>query len=175
MASSQAVQSDGLYYIYASSAEQTPSDNVNVLDEGSPVDTFVAALNDGKVIILSEKPSPKASFDDSDETKKWFQELDSTATGSLTLASDLKDIESFELQFTQPWPLVFSSASDVLLFTFGPPADGSNTSRIPPPGVDAEGNMLTFGLDFTQLSGIPSAKLSDLFAYAGSEGMVDYV
>ncbi|KAK6948489.1 hypothetical protein Daesc_010256 [Daldinia eschscholtzii] len=165
MASSQAVQSDGLYYIYASSAEQTPSDNVNVLDEGSPVDTFVATLNDGKVIILSEKPSPKASFDDSDETKKWFQELDSTATGSLTLASDLKDIESFELQFTQPWPLVFSSASDVLLFTFG----------FPPPGVDAEGNMLTFGLDFTQLSGIPSAKLSDLFAYAGSEGMVDYV
>ncbi|KAI1468602.1 uncharacterized protein F4812DRAFT_470487 [Daldinia caldariorum] len=175
MASSQAVQSDGLYYIYASSSEQVPSDDVSVLDEGSPVDTFVATLNDGKFIILSSKPGPTASFDDSDETKKWFQQLDSTATGSVTLDSTLKDIESFELQFTQPWPLVFSSASDVLLFTFGPPADGSNSSRIPPPGVNAAGDMLTLGLDFSKIDDIPSVKVSDLFTHAGIEGMVDYV
>ncbi|KAI1660150.1 hypothetical protein F4813DRAFT_351129 [Daldinia decipiens] len=173
--SSQAVQSNGLYFIYASSAEHDPGESINILDKGSPIDTFVANLNADKAIILADKPSPTASLDDSDETNKWFQELDSTATSSVTLDSNLKNIESFELQFTQPWPLVFSSASDVLLFTFGPSLDGSEAPRIPPPGVDGKGNMLTLGLDFTKISDTPTSKLSDLFSYAGSEGMVDYV
>ncbi|KAI8965249.1 hypothetical protein F5Y11DRAFT_344692 [Daldinia sp. FL1419] len=38
--STQAIQSDGLYYVYASSAEQSPSDDVTILEEGSPIDTF---------------------------------------------------------------------------------------------------------------------------------------
>ncbi|KAI0117296.1 hypothetical protein F4814DRAFT_415811 [Daldinia grandis] len=173
--SSQAVQSSELYYIYASSAKQDPGENINVLAEGTPTDTFVASLNDDKVIILSEKPNRTASFDDSDKTKQWVQELDPTATGSVTLGPNLKDIESFGLQFTQPWPLVFSSASDVLLFTFGRALDGSEAPRIPPPGIDEEGKMLTLGLDFSKMTDTPTSKLSDLFSYTGNEGMVDYV
>ncbi|RYP91655.1 hypothetical protein DL770_002221 [Monosporascus sp. CRB-9-2] len=167
-------RADELYYIYASSAGKTPSDEIYVLEEGSSTDTFVAALNDSKVIILSSAPAPTASLDSTDETKKWLQQLDSTATGSVTV-DDLKGVESFQFQLTQPWPLTFSSASDVLLFTFGPPPGGTDTGRIPPPGIDITGEMLTLGLDFVQTADISGNKLRDLFVYAEASGMIDYI
>ncbi|KND88092.1 hypothetical protein TOPH_07323 [Tolypocladium ophioglossoides CBS 100239] len=172
--SSRAVQSNTLYYIYASSAGQPPSENVHVLAGGSSTDMFVETLNDAKVITLSSKPSPTASLDSTDETNQWIQKLDSTATSSIT-ADDSKNIESFEFQLTQPWSLTFSSASDVLLFTFGPPSGGGATSRIPPPGIDATGKMLTLGLDFERTADISGNKLKDLFTYAEAAGMADYI
>lgn len=159
-----------LYYIYASSAGKTPSDNISILDEGSATDKFVASLNDAKVIILSNPPSPSAPLDSIDETIKWVQQLDSQATGSVKIG-DTGNIENFTFQFTQPWPLKFSSASDVLLFTFGSSSDGSS-ERIPPPGVDAAGQMLTLGLEAADVSGIT---VKDLFASADGAGMTDWV
>ncbi|KAI1124285.1 hypothetical protein F5Y10DRAFT_269275 [Nemania abortiva] len=158
-----------LYYIYASSAGKSPGDNVLVLAEGSPTDLFVASLNDDKVIVLSSQPSPAASFDGSDETIKWVQALDSTATGSVT-TDDTGKIQSFELQFTQPWPLTFSSTSDALSLAFGPSSDGGD--RIPPPGIDGSGQSLTFGLQTADVSGIT---VRDLYVGAEDGGMIDYV
>ncbi|PNY27034.1 Uncharacterized protein TCAP_03022 [Tolypocladium capitatum] len=172
--SPRAVQRNALYYIFASSAGQTPGDNVHVLDEGSSTDAFVKTLNDANVIVLSGTPGPTAGLDGSDETNKWFRQLDSTATGSVTLDGS-KNVESFEFQLTKPWPLTFSSASDVLLFTFGPPSGGVATGRIPPPGIDVAGRILTLGLDFGQTADISGNKLKDLFTYAEAAGMANYV
>ncbi|KAJ8129841.1 hypothetical protein O1611_g3788 [Lasiodiplodia mahajangana] len=158
-----------LYYIYASSAGKSPGDNVYVLTEGSATDLFVANLNDDKVIILSNQPSPTADFATTDITINWVQQFDSTATGSITTDSTGK-IESFELQFTQPWPLAFSSSSDVLSLTFGPSPDGG--SRIPPPGIDTAGQSLTLGLETAAISGIT---VRDLYVNSEASGMTDYM
>ncbi|KAI0118156.1 hypothetical protein GGR51DRAFT_498314 [Nemania sp. FL0031] len=160
---------NGLYYIYASSAGRSPGDNVYVLTEGSPADLFVASLNDDKVIILSSQPNPTSGFDSTDTTIKWVQQLDSTATGSVTTDNTGK-IESFELQFMQPWPLTFSSASDVLLLTFGPSSGGGD--RIPPPGINSAGQSLTLGL---QTAGISGITIRDLYVNSEDAGMVDYL
>lgn len=167
------------YSIYASSAGNRPGENVQILSPDSLVDKFVAGLNPGKVITLSTTPDPTASFDPSDETLKWFQNLDVDATGSLTVDdSDAKNIESFEFKLSQPWPLVFSSASDVLLFTFGSTGlvGGDATgSRIEAPGIDPTGNMLTCGLDFVKMEHITGFKVKDVFKNVNQAGMTEYV
>ncbi|KAK5996411.1 hypothetical protein PT974_01745 [Cladobotryum mycophilum] len=165
-------QGSGLYYIYASSASQQPSQTIKVLSSGSSTDKFVGALKN-KVIILSSAPSPTASLDSSDETQSWFQKLD--ATGSLSLDSSGQQIENFVFTISTPWSLTFSSASDVLLFTFGTSsaaAGGDTGSRIPAPGINSVGDMLTCGLDFTQTDEIDTA-LKNLFTYAGVGDMID--
>ncbi|KAI0409855.1 hypothetical protein F4802DRAFT_592738 [Xylaria palmicola] len=173
--SSQPVQEDdALYYIYASSSGQTPGENINVLAEGSPTDTFVSSLNENKVIVLSSTPSPTASLDSTDETLRWFQQLDSTATSSVTV-DQTKAIESFSLELQTPWKLTFSSTEEVLLYTFGPPSAGAEY-RIPPPGIEVDGQMLTLGLDFQKTVDVSASNtLRGLFEAAGSAGMVDYV
>ncbi|KAF4472325.1 hypothetical protein FALBO_769 [Fusarium albosuccineum] len=167
------------YSIYASSAGKNPGQNIQVLSPGSLVDKFVAGLNSDKAITLSTTPDPTSRFDASDETVKWFQNLDSGATGSLTVDdSAAKNIESFEFTLSQPWPLVFSSASDVLLFTFGSAGlvGGDATgSRIESPGIDPTGNMLTCGLDFVQMEDITGVKLKEVFEKANQSGMTEYV
>ncbi|PHH93130.1 hypothetical protein CDD83_510 [Cordyceps sp. RAO-2017] len=64
--------------------------------------------------------------------------------------------------------MVFSSASDVLLFTFEPSAlvGGETGARIQPPGIDADGEMLTYGLDFAKTKDLPKTKLSELLKWA---------
>ncbi|KAF2144842.1 uncharacterized protein K452DRAFT_265255 [Aplosporella prunicola CBS 121167] len=166
------------YYIYASSSgqEEKPDENIHVLnpDSDSTTDTFVASL-ETKVIVLSEKPdSPNmtATLDDSDEIGKWLQELDPDATGSVTLDMSCQSIESFSIAFNKPWPLTFSSSSEALLFTFGAPPElvgGDTSGRIPPPGIDESGEMLTFGLDPSKINDV-DIKLKDLFTYAGLDG-----
>lgn len=167
------------YSIYASSSGKSPSENVGVLSPDSLVDKFVAGLNPDKVITLSTTPDPTASFDASDETLKWFQNLDDDATGFLTVDdSPAKNIESFEFTLSQPWPLVFSSASDVLLFTFGSTGlvGGDETgSRIQSPGIDPTGNMLTCGLDFVEMEDITGVKVKEVFENAHRSGMTEYI
>jgi hypothetical protein len=167
------------YSIFASSAGQNPGDSIQVLSPDSLVDKFVAGLNPDQVIRLSAPPDPTASFDGSDETITWFQNLDSDAKGSLTVdGSAAKNIESFEFTLSQPWPLVFSSASDVLLFTFGPTGlVGGDTSgsRIESPGIDPSGNMLTCGLDFVQMEDITDVKVRDIFKNASQGDMTAHV
>lgn len=167
------------YSIYASSSGKSPSENVGVLSPDSLVDKFVAGLNSDKVITLSTTPDPTASFDASDETLKWFQNLDDDATGFLTVDdSPAKNIESFEFTLSQPWPLVFSSASDVLLFTFGSTGlvGGDETgSRIQSPGIDPTGNMLTCGLDFVEMEDIRGVKVKEVFENAHRSGMTEYI
>ncbi|KAI0449482.1 hypothetical protein F5B21DRAFT_509107 [Xylaria acuta] len=158
------------YYIYASSAGESPGDNVHVLVKSSSTGTFVAALNDAKVIILSSPPNPTAGLDSTDETIKWVQQLDSAATGSIT-ADDTGNIESFKLQLTQPWSLTFGSANDVLLLGFGPPSDEGD-DRIPPPGIDIAGQILTVGLETADVT-VPTVR--DIFVTAEAGGMTDYV
>ncbi|KAI1634229.1 hypothetical protein F4809DRAFT_537672 [Biscogniauxia mediterranea] len=167
------------YSIYASSAGKTPGENISVLSPDSLVDKFVAGLNPDKVITLSAAPDPTASFDVSDETIKWFQNLDADAAGSLTVdGSAAKNIQSFDFTLSQPWPLVFSSASDVLLFTFGSTGivGGDATgSRIEAPGIDPTGNMLTCGLDFVNMKDITGVKVKEVFEKANQGGMAEYV
>jgi hypothetical protein len=167
------------YSIYASSAGKSPGENVQVLASGSNLDKFVAGLNPGKVITLSNTPDPTASFHDSDETISWFQNLDGDATGSVTVEeSPAKNIESFQFTLSQPWPLVFSSASDVLLFTFGSTSliGGDATgSRIESPGIDPTGNMLTCGLDFSQMKDITGVAVKDVFKHANQGDMTEYI
>ncbi|KAF4456305.1 hypothetical protein F53441_1550 [Fusarium austroafricanum] len=167
------------YSIYASSAGKNPGENIQVLSAGSPLDEFVAGLNPNKVITLSTKPDPTASFDASDETIKWFQSRDADASGSLTVDdSAAKNIESFQFSLSQPWPLVFSSASDILLFTFGSTGlvGGDATgSRIESPGIDPTGNMLTCGLDFVKMKEITGVTVKDVFKNANQGDMTDYV
>ncbi|KYK58971.1 hypothetical protein DCS_00098 [Drechmeria coniospora] len=174
--SSQAVaneqQSSSLFYIYASSAGQSPGDNVHILSPDSATDKFVATL-EGKVIILSGAPRPTSNLDDSDKTRQWFQQLDSHVEASLkTDSADV--VQSFQLIFQEPWQLTFSSASDVLLFTFGAPLTG-NGAKIPVPGIDVDGQMLTYGVDFLQSVEITDTTLRDLFTHADSAGMSEYV
>ncbi|TGJ87821.1 hypothetical protein E0Z10_g925 [Xylaria hypoxylon] len=172
--SSQAIEDDGaLYYIYASTSGKTSGDNITVLDEGSPTDIFVSRLNDDQTIVLSSTPSPTASLDNTDETLQWIQNLDSIATGSITV-DQANAVESFSLELQQPWKMTFSSTAEVLLYTFGPGIGTDN--RIPPPGIEASGQMLTLGLDFQQTVDVSSNNtLKDLFEQAGAAGMVDYV
>ncbi|KAF4963303.1 hypothetical protein FSARC_8671 [Fusarium sarcochroum] len=177
--SSSVATSNKTYSIYASSAGKVPGANVQVLSPDNLVDKFVAGLNPDKVITLSSPPSPTASFDASDETVKWFQNLDADATGSVTVHDlEAKGIESFEFTLSQPWPLVFSSASDVLLFTFGSTGlvggDGTG-SRIESPGIDPTGNMLTCGLDFVKMEDVTGVKVKHVFTEAYRGNMTDYV
>ncbi|KAI0890544.1 uncharacterized protein GGS22DRAFT_151195 [Annulohypoxylon maeteangense] len=168
-----AIEEGNAYYIYASSAGKYPSENIDVLKEGSLTDLFVASLNEDKVIILSEAPKPTASLDDSDTTKQWLQEVDIGATASLTVSGSPQKIESFLITLSEPWELTFSSASDVLLFTFGAPVVGSTEPRIQPPGIDSEGATLICGLDFTQTEDITGTTLKDLFTYANVGSLVN--
>lgn len=166
-------QEDEKYYIYASTSGKAPSARVKILDSDTATDKFVASLNKDQVIILAATPEPTASFDDSDATRKWLTNLDPDASAALKLDTN---IDSFIVQFKAPWSLTFSSAADVLLFTFGaPPTIGENASaaRIQPPGLDADGTMLTCGLDFTQTEDIKGCAIKDLFKYADLAGMVD--
>ncbi|WKT42089.1 hypothetical protein QSH57_006895 [Fusarium oxysporum f. sp. vasinfectum] len=167
------------YSIYASSAGQRPGENIQVLAAGSDLDKFVAGLNSSKVIVLSKTPDPTASLHDSDETIRWFQNLDADASGSVTLdGSAAKNIESFQFSLSQPWPLEFSSASDVLLFTFGSTGllgDDETGSRIEAPGIDPTGNMLTCGLDFANMKDITGVTVKDVFNNANQGGMTDYI
>ncbi|KAG5659131.1 hypothetical protein KAF25_000333 [Fusarium avenaceum] len=178
-ADSLVTTSSTTYSIYASSAGKDPGDGIQILASDSLVDKFVAGLNPDKAIILSAPPDPTASFDGSDETIKWFQNLDPDAKGSLTVdGSEAKNIESFEFTLSQPWPLVFSSASDVLLFTFGSTdLVGGDTSgcRIASPGIDPSGNMLTCGLDFVQMEDIVDVKVGDIFKNASQSDMTAHV
>lgn len=169
---------DDNYCIYASTAGHQPGPNIKILSTSS-ADTFVASLNKNQEIILSAAPNPTADFIDSDETIQWFKKLDPAASGSLTL--DLtgdKNIESFLFSFSATWPLTFSSASDILIFTFGGQSQliggDRGGARIDPPGVDGAGQMLTCGLDFTQTNDI-SAKISDLFKFVGATAMLKYL
>ena len=168
-----------IYSIYASSAGKSPGDNVQILSPDSTVDKFVAALNPDKVIVLSAAPNPSATLDASDETRQWFQNLDPEATGSVTVDdSGSKAIQSFEFTLSQPWPLAFSSASDVLLFTFGATGlvGGDETgARIESPGIDPTGNMLTCGLDFANTEDITGVKVKEVFEKANQLGMADFV
>lgn len=170
---------DRPYYIYASSSGKHPDENVEVLSPGSTTDTFVASLNKDKVITLSAPPDTGVTgFDTTDETQKWFQQLDSGATVSLAVEADksIKSIESFKITLSEPWPLTFNSAADVLLFTFGAPPQlsvgGDTGGRIQPPGINADGDTLTCGLDFVNTKQV-KAQLSDLFKYAQISSMVD--
>ncbi|PHH66832.1 hypothetical protein CDD81_5964 [Ophiocordyceps australis] len=167
--SSRTVKDGSLYYVYASSAGKDPDANIQILEKDSTTDKFVASLNKDQVIILAGAPSPSAGLDDTDETKKWFQNLDAAAVGSLKVddSADQK-IESFDFEFTQPWPLIFSSASDVLLFTFGasPVVDREAGNRIPVPGIDTAGQILTCGLDFSRYTEITNTRIKDLFTNA---------
>ncbi|KAG5765007.1 hypothetical protein H9Q72_006941 [Fusarium xylarioides] len=169
----------GNYSIYASSAGQRPGENIQVLAAGTNLDKFVAGLNSSKVIILSKTPDPTASFHDSDETIKWFQNIDAGASGSVTVdASAAKNIESFQFSLSQPWPLEFSSASDVLLFTFGSTSllgSDETGSRIEAPGIDPTGNMLICGLDFANIKDITGVRVKDVFKSANREGLTDFI
>ncbi|KAI1030068.1 hypothetical protein LB504_010367 [Fusarium proliferatum] len=173
-------QSDAATYsIYASSAGQRPGENIQVLAAGSNLDKFVAGLNTNKVIILSNTPDPTASFHDSDETIKWFQNIDAGASGSVTVdGSAAKNIESFQFSLSEPWPLEFSSASDVLLFTFGSTGllgSDETGSRIEAPGIDSTGNMLICGLDFANMKDITGVRVKDVFKNANKEGLTDFI
>ncbi|CVK96645.1 uncharacterized protein FMAN_10975 [Fusarium mangiferae] len=173
-------QSDAATYsIYASSAGQRPGENIQVLAAGSNLDKFVAGLNTNKVIILSNTPDPTASFHDSDETIKWFQNIDAGASGSVTVdGSAAKNIESFQFSLSEPWPLEFSSASDVLLFTFGSTGllgSDETGSRIEAPGIDSTGNMLICGLDFANMKEITGVRVKDVFKSANKEGLTDFI
>lgn len=164
---------DEKYFIYASTSGKQPSENVKVLESGTSTDKFVASLNKDQCIILSAKPEPTASFDGTDTTELWFTKIDPKASASLTLGAN---IESFVVQFEAPWPLIFSSAADVLLFTFGASPTISHDvggARIPSPGLDTDGNMLTCGLDFTKTKPIESFTVKDLLKNSGLAGMTD--
>ncbi|KAI1457411.1 hypothetical protein F4805DRAFT_467424 [Annulohypoxylon moriforme] len=170
-----AAENGQAYYFYASSAGKSPSENVQPLSPGSTTDHFVASLNDDQVIILSEAPKPTADLDDSDTTKKWFQQIDSGAAISLTATDSPQYIKEFLITLSEPWPLTFSSASDVLLFTFGTPPVGSVEPRIQPPGIDSAGETLICGLDFTQTKDITGIKIKDLFKLANVGGLADSI
>ncbi|KAF5639342.1 hypothetical protein F52700_4194 [Fusarium sp. NRRL 52700] len=171
--------SDATYSIYASSAGQRPGDNIQVLAPGSNLDKFVAGLNSSKVIILSNTPDPTASFHDTDETIKWFRDIDPAASGSVTVdGSAAKNTESFQFSLSQPWPLEFSSASDVLLFTFGSTGllgSDETGSRIEAPGIDATGNVLICGLDFANMEEITGVTVKDVFKNANQESITDFI
>ncbi|KAI1773210.1 hypothetical protein F4818DRAFT_120559 [Hypoxylon cercidicola] len=174
--SSQDVEDDGLYYIYASSSGQTSGGNIDVLTKGISTDTFVSSLNEEQVIILESTPSVTAatSLASTDKTLLWFQELDPAAAGSVTIDSE-KAIKSFSLEFQQPWTMTFRSDSEVLLHTFGPPSAGADY-RIPPPGIDEDGQILTLGLDFNAAIDVTSSNtLRDLYGLVGSASMADYL
>ncbi|PTD06143.1 hypothetical protein FCULG_00012381 [Fusarium culmorum] len=167
---------DATYGIYASSANKDPGDNIRVLSAGSSTDKFVESLNSDKVITLSSEPDPTAKFDASDPTLQWLKIIDDDAAASLTLGEE--DIESFEFKFSDPWSLVFSSASDVLLFTFGSSAllsGDASGSRIEPPGIDAAGSTLTCGLDFTQMEDIEDVRVKDVFKNASQGDITQYI
>ncbi|KAL6690779.1 hypothetical protein J3F84DRAFT_404137 [Trichoderma pleuroticola] len=175
---SREIQNGKTYTIYASTASQQPGDDVQILKADTPTDKFVATLNKEQAIILSEAPNLRAELADTDKTKKWFQSFDTSATGSVSLDNlNDKNIETFTVSLTAPWALAFSSAVDVLIYTFGASSDligGGTEPRFVAPGIDADGKMLTLGLDFTTTKDITGVKLGDLFKYVGSQNMVDY-
>lgn len=165
-------QDGNKYFIYSSTAGKSATASVQVLEAGSSSDKFVSVLNQDQVIILSGSPNPTAEFDKTDTTAAWLALLDSNATASITVDSSTaaKPISSFSIQFKAPWTLVFSSATDVLLATFGAASDligNGSGARIPPPGLSTDGAMLTCGLDFTQTPQVENCKIGDLFKFAG--------
>ncbi|KAM0457120.1 hypothetical protein ACHAPV_006759 [Trichoderma viride] len=175
---SRVIENGKAYTIYASTASKQPGEDVQILKADTPTDKFVASLNKDQAIILAKAPNLTAGLGDADKTKKWFQSFDAGATGTVSLDNiNDKNIESFTVSLTAPWALTFSSALDVLVFTFGSASDligGGTEPRFVPPGINANGKMLTLGLDFTTTNDITGVKLGDLFKYVGSQRMVDY-
>ncbi|KAL7931801.1 hypothetical protein V8C35DRAFT_329162 [Trichoderma chlorosporum] len=175
---SREIENGKTYTIYASTASKQPGEDVQILKAGTPTDKFVASLNKEQDIILSGTPNLTADLADTDKTRKWFQSFDTGATGSVSLDNvNDKNIEKFTVSLTAPWALTFNSAVDVLLFTFGSSnglIGGGAEPRFVSPGIDANGKMLTLGLDFTKTKDITGVKLGDLFKYVGAQNMVDY-
>ncbi len=167
------------FTIYASTAGASPGAGVKILDADSTTDKFVKTLNKAQSIILSGEPHPEASFDISDETRKWFMKLDPSATASLTVDNTAqKNIQSFTFEFKEPWPIIFSSDHEILLLTFGalPEVGGDDRgARIKPPGLDAEGEMLTCGVDFQRTLEIKGLVVRDLINSAGARSMLNFL
>ncbi|KAK3369577.1 hypothetical protein B0T24DRAFT_362258 [Lasiosphaeria ovina] len=160
----------GKYAICASSASSPPAPGQGrVLPKGSPLDNFVAALPT-KTINLTSEPDPKApsSVDDTDDIRKWFTRIDENPKVSVTFDTnnDL-DIKSFQMDLVTPWPMTFSSASDILATTF---EDGSALSV---PGLDADGTWLALGLSTD--TPLIKANVRDLFDCACIPDMADHL
>lgn len=154
------------YYIYSSDAEKTPGESVRIFAPQTNTDKFVSSLKN-KVIILEAKPNPVANFDSSDEWSKWFTKFG--PTGKLSLRVDdttAMNIKAFEFEFSDPWSIKFSSSTEALNFSFGPPAAGVDPGRIPVPGISGDGAMLYCGLDRSESSVVKST-VKDLFQYVG--------
>lgn len=171
---------DEKYFIYSSKAGKTPGVDIQVLTAGSSTDNFVSSLED-QVIILKSSPDNTADIDSSDKWYQWLTKLDTSKefTGAFSLTVDdttAKNIESFQFTFKAPWDVTFSSSSDALNFSFGPPAEigPGSAARIPVPGLDQDGTMLYCGLDSSRTQVLKST-VKDLFAYVGLDGMVPFL
>lgn len=158
--------SSGKYYIYSSDAGKTPGENVQILAPQTSTDKFVSSLKN-KVIILEAKPNPVADFDSSDEWSKWFTKFAPTAKLSLKVDDTTAlNIQAFECKVTDPWNIKFSSSTDALNFSFGPPAAGAGPARIPVPGLSRDGSMLYCGIDHSEI-GVLKSTVKNLFEYVG--------
>lgn len=152
------------YRIYSSDAGKTPGESVQILALQTNTDKFVSSLKN-KVIVLEEKPNPVANFDSSDEWSKWFTKFG--PTGKLSLKVDdttAMNIQAFEFEFSDPWKIKFSSSTEALNFSFGPPAAGTDPARIPVPGIS--GATLYCGLDPSD-NGVVKSTVKILFQYVG--------
>ncbi|MCJ1345798.1 hypothetical protein MMC31_004007, partial [Peltigera leucophlebia] len=154
------------YYIYSSKAGKTAEESVQVLTPGTNIDNFVSSLKN-QVIILEAAPNPIANFDSSDEWSKWLTKFNPTGKFSLKLdGTTAKNIQSFEFEFAAPWNIKFSSSTEALNFSFGPPLEtGAEQARIPVPGISPAGSLLYCGLDLE--TGVLDSTVKEIFEYVG--------
>lgn len=160
----------GKFYIYSTKAGKDDGPNAHIVAASDAnIDAFLALLPD-KGIVLTEKPTQTSpQFDNSDKWATWMTTWGANAILSLTFDNvTTLVIQSFSFQLKTPWDLVFSSSEEALTFTYGLDT-ATNKSRVPKPGMMAEGTPVYFGLDPQKTSSNPTSTVGDLFKYAGSD------
>ncbi|KAH6632440.1 hypothetical protein F5144DRAFT_650477 [Chaetomium tenue] len=154
----------GKYAICASSASPPPKKGEGrVLKEKTALDTFVAALPSKKIDLTSE-PDPKtpSPVDAADDIAAWLVRIDENPEVSIAFAPNDKkddlDLESFQVKLATPWPMTFSSTTDLLKAAF------DDASSVSVPGLDSDGVWLVLGL-YGDIKSTPviNATVQDLF------------
>lgn len=160
------------YRIYSSDAGETTGEGVQILALQTSTDKFVSSLKN-KVIILEAKPNPVANFDSSDEWSKWFKIFGPTAKLSLKVDdTTAMNIQAFEFEFSDPWNIKFSSSTEALNFSFGPPAAGADLARIPVPGISE--TILHCGLNPSE-NRVVKSSVQSLFQYVGLANRISFL
>lgn len=167
------------YYIYSSDAGHEPSENVFILAPDTPINQFVASLEE-KVIILDKVPTATTytSFNPQDKWRAVFKTIDGPGIDfSLKLdptqPSD-KALLSFRFNVDAPWgPATFESSRAALESAFGK----ESAATLDPSAISQGEEGMTTVLHCGLIEPVNSLKptVGQIYEYVGRGDEIKYL